>query len=53
LNKAEFIDFIKNNGQIEGIIFEDKLTSQRYNIKAKYVVNCTGAWADEVRKKDN
>jgi glycerol-3-phosphate dehydrogenase len=30
LNKAEFIDFIKKNGMIEGVVFEDKLTSKRY-----------------------
>jgi glycerol-3-phosphate dehydrogenase len=53
LNKAEFIDFIKNDGAIEGIVFEDKLTAKRYSIKAKYVVNCAGVWADSVRKKDN
>lgn len=31
LNKAEFVDFRKNKeGNIEGIVFKDRLTSKEY-----------------------
>ena len=29
------------------------MTDKEYKIDAKYVVNCTGAWADAIRLKDN
>ena len=29
------------------------MTKKRYEVKSKYVVNCTGAWADKIRLKDN
>jgi glycerol-3-phosphate dehydrogenase len=45
---------LKNEkGIIEGVEFRDRISGKTHRIKAKYVVNCTGAWADEVRKKDN
>lgn len=54
MNKADFIDFVKSNdGQIKGIVFEDRVTNKKYVVNAKYVVNCTGTWADKIRLKDN
>lgn len=35
------------------MIFEDRLSGKKYQVKAKYVVNCTGTWADKIRLKDN
>ena len=53
LNKAEFLDFIKDkDGKILGVTFKDMLTNKTYDIKAKYVVNCTGAYSDKLRLKD-
>jgi len=48
------VDFIKNDeGKIKGAIFRDSLTGKQYKVEAKYVVNCTGAFADTIRQKDN
>ena len=54
LNKAEFLDFVKDNeGKITGVIFADRLTGEKITVQAKYVVNCTGTWADQIRLKDD
>ena len=54
LNRAEFVDFMKDNeGKIVGVTFKDLLSQKVYHVKAKYVVNCTGAYADKIRLKDS
>ena len=54
VNKAEFLDLIKDkDGKIIGACFKDRLTGEEYKVNAKYVVNCTGTWADQVRLKDD
>lgn len=54
LNRAEFVDFIKNpEGKIEGVVFRDLLTNKTYKTYGKYVINCTGVWADKIRLKDD
>ena len=54
LNRAEFIDFIKNEGgKIVGGVFKDSLTGKEYRVHARYVINCTGVWADKIRLLDN
>jgi glycerol-3-phosphate dehydrogenase len=54
VNKAEFVNFIKDKEEkIVGVTFRDSLTKKEYTVNAKYVVNCTGAWADKIRLLDN
>ena len=48
--KAE--GFLYDNGTVTGIIAEDVLRNESYEIKSKAVVNATGPWVDEVRKND-
>lgn len=51
-NYVEAVDFIYDNDhQIKGIKALDKLTEERFEIKAKVVVNAAGPWSDEVRRK--
>ena len=54
VNRAEFVDFLKNEeGKVIGATFKDQLTNKTYKVEAKYVVNCTGVWADTLRLLDN
>jgi glycerol-3-phosphate dehydrogenase len=54
INRAEFLDFVKNKeGKIGGVVFKDELTGKTYTVEAKYVVNCTGVWADKIRLHDD
>ena len=29
------------------------MTNKNYTVKCKYAVNCTGAWGDQIRQKDD
>ncbi|MDN3505537.1 MAG: glycerol-3-phosphate dehydrogenase/oxidase [Rhabdochlamydiaceae bacterium] len=45
--------FIKENGQIIGIVAKDSESGNSYKIKAKSVINACGIFSDEMRQKDN
>ena len=54
INYMKFENFIKDeNGKIIGAEVYDKITEKRYKVKAHCVVNCTGVFADSIRKLDN
>lgn len=36
-------------GRVHGLVLEDAITAQQYTVRAKAVVNATGAWADQLR----
>ena len=42
---------IKDAGHVIGAELNDVLSGQSYQVKAKVVINATGAWADELRTK--
>ena len=52
LNYCALESFLYKDNIIEGAIVKDNLNGKEFNIKAKYVVNATGAWVDEIRKID-
>lgn len=46
-------DFIYNDAkEVVGMSIEDSISHDKYDIKAKQVVNATGPWVDDVRFKD-
>lgn len=49
LNYASASDLQITNGLVTGLHITDQTTGQRYAVKAKTVVNATGAWADRLR----
>ena len=52
LNYVKAEDFIYNNGKVTGVNAVDLISSNSFEIKAKYIVNATGPWVDGLRKKD-
>ncbi|MFC4354502.1 glycerol-3-phosphate dehydrogenase/oxidase [Chryseomicrobium palamuruense] len=53
LNYMKAEEFIYTHGQIAGVVAEDQLTNDKLTIEAKAVINATGPWVDNVRKKDS
>jgi len=54
LNYCKAIEFIYNNEKkVRGAIVIDEFTGNKFNIKAKYVVNATGPWVDNLRQINN
>ena len=54
LNYARVFGLTKNNsGKIDGVDFEDAETGELFSIKAKIVINATGAFTDQIRRFSN
>ncbi len=50
LNYCEAVEFINEEEKVRGIKAFDNITNQKFDINAKYVVNATGPWVDELRQ---
>jgi glycerol-3-phosphate dehydrogenase len=47
-NYVEAISFVRSGDRIEGVRAKDLRTGQVFDIQAKLVLNCTGAWMDSL-----
>jgi len=45
--------FVYEDGKVRGMKVTDLLNSDDYDITAKYVINATGPWVDEIRRKND
>lgn len=52
-NFTKFLDFRKANGKISGAMVCNEQTGEKFEIKARIVVNATGAFGDQIRQKAN
>jgi glycerol-3-phosphate dehydrogenase len=52
-NYTKFIEFLRDDGRIVGIVVEDVVTGEVFPVRAKTTVNCTGPYADTIRKAAN
>ncbi len=52
LNYVKAENFIYKNNKITGVRAKDILTDNTFDISAKYIVNATGPWVDDLRKAD-
>ena len=54
INYAKAVDFARDsNGKLAALKVEDRLTGQCFQIRAKVFVNCTGPFADQLRRLAN
>ena len=51
-NYIEVNNFIESNGEIAGVKATDLINGTSYTFRANYVVNATGPWVDQLRKKN-
>jgi len=51
LNYVKAESLIMENGHVAGLQLRDDLTGKTASVKAKAVINATGAWADRLREK--
>lgn len=52
MNYSKVKNLIYNNGIVSGVLVEDLLTGEEYEVHAKKVVNATGPWVDGIREMD-
>jgi len=54
INFARGVDFARDsNGKLAALEVEDQLTGERFQVRAKVFVNCTGPFADQLRRMAN
>ncbi|GAE45338.1 aerobic glycerol-3-phosphate dehydrogenase [Mesobacillus boroniphilus JCM 21738] len=53
LNYSKVKNLIYKNGIVVGVLVEDLLTGEEYEVHAKKVVNATGPWVDGIREMDD
>lgn len=53
LNYAPVLNFRKSGGRVAGVSIRDAEGNQEYTIRARAVINATGAFVDELRRLDD
>ncbi len=53
INYAQVTDFIYEDGHVVGVKVKDTTDNSDFEVYGHYIVNATGIWIDELRKKDN
>lgn len=52
INYMKVTRFLKTGGRLKGAVLQDQETGHEYEVKARCVINATGAFTDEVRALD-
>ncbi len=52
INYCRAIELTYDNGKVSGLVCEDQLIGNVYEVRSPCVVNATGVWVDELRQKD-
>lgn len=53
VNYAGVTNLIKENGKVTGVMVEDKMTGDTFELKGKCIVNATGIFVDNIIKMDD
>jgi glycerol-3-phosphate dehydrogenase len=53
INYTEALKFIFEDSRVVGATVKNNLSNETFNIKAKYVVNATGPWVDDLRQTNH
>jgi len=49
LNHAKVVGLLRDGNSVSGVKVQDMISSETYQIKARFVINATGHWVDSVR----
>jgi glycerol-3-phosphate dehydrogenase len=53
INYTKVVNFVYKNQMVAGVVVEDQLTGEKYQICAKKIINAAGPWVEEVRELDH
>ena len=51
-NYTKVMKLIYENGKVVGVYVQDQLTGEKYEVRAKKIVNASGPWVDTIREMD-
>ncbi|GAB1385497.1 glycerol-3-phosphate dehydrogenase/oxidase [Melaminivora sp.] len=52
VNYCPVIDLLHDAGKVAGVVCQDAESQQRFEVRARCVVNATGVWVDALRQRD-
>ncbi|MDF1509907.1 FAD-dependent oxidoreductase [Robertmurraya sp. DFI.2.37] len=52
LNYSKVENLLYKDGKVSGVVVQDRITGEEYEIMAKKIVNAAGPWVDQIREKD-
>lgn len=52
-NYTKVVKLIYGHGKVMGALVQDQLTGEKYEVRAKKVVNAAGPWVDAIREMDH
>lgn len=52
LNYAKVEEFVYEDNHVMGAVVHDQISQKTWTLQANTVVNATGSWVDDIRKKD-
>lgn len=50
-NYLEAVDYVRNDRTVRGVVVQDRLTGDRFEINSKFVLNASGPWAHRLNEK--
>ncbi|MDQ6596769.1 glycerol-3-phosphate dehydrogenase/oxidase [Bacillus salipaludis] len=52
-NYSKVTNLIYENGIVVGVMVQDPFTGEKYQVRAKKIVNAAGPWVDQIREMDH
>jgi len=49
VNHAKVTEFLRDGNSVSGVVVQDQISGETYQMRARIVVNATGHWVDSVR----
>lgn len=53
LNYCQVVSLIRENATVKGVVFNDTISGETFEVRGTIVINATGAYADHVLKMDD
>jgi glycerol-3-phosphate dehydrogenase len=50
-NYLEAVDYVRKDRAVQGVVVQDRLTGDRFEIRSKLVLNASGPWAHRLNEK--
>ncbi|MGJ7910494.1 glycerol-3-phosphate dehydrogenase/oxidase [Neobacillus sp. LXY-1] len=51
-NYTKVLNLMYENGKVVGVLVQDLLSGEKYEVRAKKIVNAAGPWVDSIREMD-
>ncbi|MBT8186944.1 MAG: glycerol-3-phosphate dehydrogenase/oxidase [Croceitalea sp.] len=53
LNYAKVADFLYKDEKVSGVVVQDEVSGEKFEIQSKHIISAAGPWVDELRSTNN